>query len=68
MRRLLKFTIVVMATVSCGVAATAYAGALPEGDIEVMMALNPGDNEFPEGIAVDKKGNIFVSMAHWIWV
>ena len=64
MRGILKITIVVMATVCCGVAATVYAGALPEGEIEIMMALNPGDNEFPEGIAVDKKGNIFVSMAH----
>jgi len=64
MRGLLKTTILVMATALCGGAVMAYAGALPEGDIEVMMAFDKGADEFPEGVAVDKKGNIFLSMAH----
>lgn len=64
MKGLFKIEVVVIAAVLWGVAVTAGAGALPVGEIEIMMALNPGDVEYPEGIAVDKKGNIFVSMAH----
>ncbi len=40
------------------------AGALPEGEIELVVDFDGAAGEFPEGVAVDKKGNVFVSMSH----
>jgi sugar lactone lactonase YvrE len=57
MRKLLFITILAAHTVALGLVANADAKALPKGGIELVMGL-----DYPEGIALDKKGNIFVSL------
>lgn len=39
------------------------AGALPEGDVVLMADFDGNLGEYPEGVAVDKSGNVFVSMS-----
>ncbi len=36
--------------------------ATAEGHVETFVSLDPAGGEFPEGIAVDKTGNVYVSM------
>jgi sugar lactone lactonase YvrE len=40
------------------------AGALSEGEVEVVADFDATFGEYPEGVAVDKEGNIFLSMAY----
>lgn len=37
------------------------AGASASSTVEVLVSFNPAAGEFPEGLAIDKTGNIFVS-------
>lgn len=41
----------------------ATAGPLPEGQLETVVLYDPTIGELPEGIAVDKVGNLFVTLA-----
>lgn len=41
----------------------ATAGPLPEGQLETVVLYDPAIGELPEGIAVDKVGNLFVTLA-----
>lgn len=38
------------------------SGSVDADEVEVVASFNPGFGEFPEGIAVDKRGNIFVGL------
>ena len=38
------------------------APAAAEGHVETFVAFDPAAGEFPEGIAVDKRGNVYVSL------
>ena len=54
---------VFIATVLMAGPVTVGAGALPEGEIGLVMDFDTYLGEHPEGVAVDKVGNVFVSMA-----
>ena len=58
-----KATVCVLTVLMAG-AFVVGAGALPEGEIELVVDFDGDLNHYPEGVAVDKYGNIFLSMAH----
>lgn len=53
--------VVVLICLGAIVAACSQASA-SSGEVEVVKSFNRSLNELPEGIAIDKKGNIFVSL------
>jgi len=54
-----------LAVASLALTLTAVPSAVADavGEIDLVLALDPAVGEFPEGVAVDKQGNIFVSVA-----
>ena len=55
---------VFMATVLMAGAVSVGAGALPKGEIDLVISFDTNLGEHPEGVAVDKSGNVFVSMTY----
>jgi hypothetical protein len=61
MHRRVATTVLILLIAATGMVA---AEALPEGEIELVLDLDGDAFEDPEGVAVDKQGNVFLSAAH----
>ena len=55
-----KFSIVAVTLLA--LMALVTAGAAADGHVDTLVAFDPAAGEFPEGIAADKTGNLYVSM------
>ena len=56
-KRFFVITVTLMALM-----ALVSAGAAADGHVDTVVAFDPAAGEFPEGIAADKTGNLYVSM------
>lgn len=59
-KRFFVVTVTLMALIA--LVALGSAGAAADGDVQTVVAFDPAAGEFPEGIAADKTGNLYVSM------
>lgn len=52
----------IVATTLLALMAVVTAGAAADGHVDTVLAFDPAAGEFPEGIAADKTGDLYVSM------
>lgn len=62
MSKYMKYLAFGMAMICLVAIITACTQASASGELEVMKSFNAANNEHPEGIAIDKTGNIYVSL------
>lgn len=67
MSKKLMFVGVVLALLALVAAFAGYRSIIASEGLQVVSAFDPAKGELPEGIAIDKPGNIYVSLGHPFW-